>query len=156
MKGYKLGYRRREATPLQRFCAKVQIAPGRCWEWTGQLRNGYGRIKVDGHSIQAHIFSYETFLGSIPEGLELDHLCRNRACVNPLHLEPVTRSINVRRGIGPLIAALKQKAKTHCPQGHPYSLENPIWLPMVIVSVGFVDGSNKTGVISNQKSKLDT
>jgi len=68
----------------------------------------------------AHRLSYETEIGPIPEGLELDHLCRVRSCVNPLHLEPVTHQENVRRGEG----ANFWRNKTHCPQGHEYTEEN--------------------------------
>jgi len=129
MRGYKLGYRRREASALQRFCAKVSITPGRCWEWQGSLRRGYGRIKIDGHYVPAHVFSYETFIGTVPKGLRLDHLCRNRACVNPLHVEPVTHIENVRRGDAGKHTALKERAKAHCPKGHPYSPENTYVTP---------------------------
>lgn len=121
--------KRRQGPPLLRFCSKVKIVPGQCWEWTDSLRGGYGRLKVDGHYIPAHVFAYQTFIGPVPDGLDLDHVCRNRACVNPLHLEPVTRSVNVRRGVAPLRAGLKEKSKTHCPQGHPYSKENTYVAP---------------------------
>jgi HNH endonuclease len=69
----------------------------------------------------AHRVVYETLVGPIPDGLVIDHLCRNPRCVRPDHMEPVTNQVNVLRGIG--ITALR-KQKTHCPAGHAYSLEN--------------------------------
>ena len=92
-----------------------------CWIWLGQITwNGYGtfHIKVDGEWKKkvAHRVCYESFVGPIPEGLDLDHKCRQRHCVNPDHLEPVTRSENLRRS--PLMA--RWAHKTSCPKGHPY------------------------------------
>lgn len=97
-----------------------------CWLWLGQLRDGYGRLHSDGKLLQAHRVSYEAFVCDIPDGLQIDHLCRVRCCVNPEHLEPVTQLENVRRGdaAGGRFAAAFQRAKTHCPKGHPYSEEN--------------------------------
>lgn len=69
-----------------------------CWLYTNVFNNGYGQIQINGRDTLAHRTAYEYFKGPIPEGLELDHLCRTKACVNPDHLEPVTRSENVRRG----------------------------------------------------------
>ena len=70
-----------------------------CWEWQGSMvENGYGVVSVNGANIKAHRRYYEVLVGPIPPGLDLDHLCRNRACVNPDHLEPVTRSVNLIRG----------------------------------------------------------
>lgn len=70
-----------------------------CWLWTSTLRRGYGRFWIaPGRFVPAHRFAYELLVGPIPEGLELDHLCRNPACVNPAHLDPVTHRENVRRG----------------------------------------------------------
>lgn len=89
-----------------------------CWLWVGGLdTDGYGIFSVDGTSRGAHRWSYEHHIGSIPEGLVLDHLCRTRRCVNPIHLEPVTHQTNILRGEG---RAAANALKTQCPQGHPY------------------------------------
>ena len=107
----------------ERFWSKVEITSG-CWNWIGCLREGYGRFRFFGKLGQAHRYAYETFIGEIPEGLEPDHLCRNRACVNPQHIELVTRSENVKRGLLPELVKQRQLSKTHCPQGHPYDKDN--------------------------------
>ena len=81
-----------------RFVDKILIGDG-CWEWQGaRSGNGYGTLGVDGRTRLAHRLSYQHFIGPIPDGLDLDHLCRVRWCVNPRHLEPVTRSVNATRG----------------------------------------------------------
>jgi len=96
-----------------------------CLVWVGALDGGgYGRIHFDGKARKAHRISYELSRGEIPSGLEIDHLCRNRCCINPDHLEPVSRRINVLRGKSPKQLSDWQKSKTHCPQGHEYTLEN--------------------------------
>lgn len=99
-----------------------RITESGCWEFTGEVAwNGYGMLSEQGRRRVTHRIAYELWVGPIPEGLQLDHLCRNRACFNPDHLEPVTRQENIRRGVGiPVINA----AKTHCPKGHPYNEAN--------------------------------
>jgi hypothetical protein len=82
---------------LPRFWARVHHDDG-CWMWTGTLNKGYGMFSFGGKTRRAHRFAYEALVGPIPEGLALDHLCRNPACVNPAHLEPVTWRENVYRG----------------------------------------------------------
>jgi hypothetical protein len=86
-----------------------------CWEWHGAKRTGYGLVHFEGRVQSVHRLSYEALVGPIPAGLQLDHLCRNRACYNPAHLEPVTNRENKRRGTALV---------TSCPQGHEYSEEN--------------------------------
>jgi len=88
-----------------------------CWVWQGRLnQNGYGTMGFRAASWLVHRVTYEVLAGHIPEGLVLDHLCRNRACCNPDHLEPVTVAENNRRGAG--------VSKTHCKNGHPLFGEN--------------------------------
>jgi hypothetical protein len=108
--------------PQERVWRNVSMEPmSGCWLWTGAITKcGYGStptgFKKDGtrRRIPAHRFSFMAFRGSIPVGLDLDHLCRNRCCVNPDHLEPVTRRVNLLRGVN------TPGSRTHCPRGHDY------------------------------------
>lgn len=110
---------------IDRFAEKIALTDGGCLQWIGHVeRHGYARIWVDRCNVSAHRWSYEYFVGPIPDGLQIDHLCRNRACVNPEHLEPVTAAENVRRSTIAEAAALRASRITHCPEGHPYSDEN--------------------------------
>lgn len=98
-----------------------------CWIWTACCTpQGYGQYRIPGNPSSnsmaySHRFIYEKIKGSIPEGLQIDHLCRVRHCVNPDHLEAVTSRENTLRGNS--FSALNAK-KIHCPQGHPYSGSN--------------------------------
>lgn len=105
-----------------RLWSHVTKGPG-CWVWTGFLRNGYGRLKTGqgDETVAVHRLSYELLVGPIPAGLEIDHLCRNRACVRPDHLEPVTSRENVLRGVSPIASFARQ---THCKRGHPFDDNN--------------------------------
>ena len=108
------------AVRVDKWFAKHIRPSGECWEWTGsKTRNGYGQLRIEQKPMMAHRALYEYFVADIPAGLDLDHLCRNRACVNPWHMEPVTRSINLKRGrVG------RHERPAACPQNHPYDEEN--------------------------------
>jgi hypothetical protein len=104
----------------ERFWARVKKT-ATCWIWQGQRGGDYGRLQLPERggkrsTDMAHRFAYKALVGEIPEGLDLDHLCRNTLCVNPAHLEAVTSEVNVMRGIG---VGAKNAAKTHCKHGHP-------------------------------------
>ncbi len=88
---------------------------GCCWIWTAGVRGGYGGFKVNRKLVDAHRYAFELTKGKIPEGLQIDHLCRNHSCVNPEHLEAVTQRENVLRGYG---VCANNSRKTHCKRGH--------------------------------------
>jgi hypothetical protein len=105
---------------VERLLAKTDRS-GECWLWTaGKQTHGYGTVWHKGRKCLAHRVAYELLVGPVPGGLELDHLCRVPACVNPDHLEPVTHAENGRRGNAGHI----NRSKTHCPQGHAYDAAN--------------------------------
>ena len=116
------------AEAAKRIGERAVVQADGCWVWSGNRdRQGYGRIGFLGRrSMLAHRASYQARVGFIPDGITLDHLCRNRACVNPDHLEPVSLSENCKR------QAARCSKVSHCPQGHPYSGDN-----LVIHANGF-------------------
>lgn len=109
---------------FERFMARVDDS-GDCWLWLGaKSSNGYGAVSVGGRMKSAHRYSYEQHVGSIPAGLQIDHLCRVRNCVNPAHLEAVTGRTNVLRS--PDAPSAINARKTHCIHGHEYTPENTL------------------------------
>lgn len=110
----------RDRDPIRRFWSRV-TRTGYCWEWTGAKANGYGRVAWRGRVVAAHRLAYELRVGPIPDGLELDHLCRNRGCVRPDHLDPVTGRVNKLRGKG-VSAAFA--GRDQCKNGHELTPEN--------------------------------
>lgn len=122
--------RGRPAEPLDQRILRLTDRSGDCWLWTGSLDPyGYGRITVKQSPMKAHRVSHETFVGTLPEGLEIDHLCRVRHCVKPEHLDAVTHSVNVQRQMaatgtiaGRLLGGLQLGES--CSEGHLVDEEN--------------------------------
>lgn len=120
----------RKATLEQRIARRINangplsaLVGGRCWEWDNPDGNGYGSLVIEGKRVMAHRLAYELHVGPIPDGLSLDHLCRNRRCVNPAHLEPVTHRENVARGEAPTARVVRSNV---CMKGHELTAENTI------------------------------
>ena len=113
----------RGGAALSRFLARVERDESSgCLNWRGYVRSdGYGSFWADGRKHVAHRWAYRTLVGEVAAELTIDHLCRNRRCVNTAHLEPVSRGENVLRGVG--IAAMRAR-QTECSKGHPLDEEN--------------------------------
>lgn len=110
---------------VNRFLKKIEVHENGCWMWKGVLVGGYAQMYIYQRKVYGYRWTYILFKGAIPDGLQLDHLCRNRSCVNPDHLELVTQRENILRGIAP--TAINAR-KTHCPKGHPYNEKNTyVW-----------------------------
>lgn len=104
-------------SPVERFMSHMVVTEAGCWQWTSPLdHQGYPHLYYEGRTQRAHRVGYQLLVGPIPEGLTLDHLCRNRGCVNPEHLEPVTLKVNHERGA--------RAQQTHCKRGHEFTPEN--------------------------------
>ena len=121
---------------MKRFWDKVDKTPGQGpWEncWTFKRTNkqtGYGEFYFQGKRLTAHVASFYFKHGRYPiKPLEIDHLCRMRACVNPDHLEEVTRKVNATRGNCGWVTGAKMKARTHCKNGHEFTPENTFLEP---------------------------
>src|SRR5580700_875106 len=110
--------RRGAPTPRERLLSRLIIDwDTGCWNWTGAKGlNGYGLFSLNGRFVCTHRAAYMILAGPIPDGLELDHLCRNVACANPAHLEPVTHRENMRRGT--------KATQTHCIRDHEFTEDN--------------------------------
>lgn len=110
-------------TPTERFWTKVEKRGSyECWPWLGSLTyKGYGQFMLTRRQmVPAHRFAYESMIGPIPDDLTIDHLCRNKPCCNPIHMQPVTRGENARRGNLGL-------RRTVCYHGHPMTPENTVY-----------------------------
>jgi len=109
---------------LERFWNNIEKTDS-CWNWKASLfKNGYGQFSDNYKKWYAHRFSYQLLKGELIEGLTIDHLCRNRACVNPEHLEQVTKKVNNLRGEG---FCAKEARQTHCIHGHEFNEDNTYW-----------------------------
>lgn len=116
---------RHDLPAIERLMIQVVVNPeSKCWVWQGGTTKppprGYGRLRVDGEKVVAHRFSFESFVRPIPQGLTVDHWCRNRLCVNPFHLRPVTMPEN--NLIGASFAAANAALIT-CKKGHQFNFE---------------------------------
>lgn len=109
-----------------RFFEKVSKSDA-CWVWIGAKRHGYGAFGVGRKSVPAHRMSLLLAGKSIPDGYDVDHLCRNPECVNPEHLEAVTHRENVQRGLAGEHMKHKQATRTTCKKGHPSTPNNSRW-----------------------------
>jgi hypothetical protein len=109
------------ALPL-RVARKIEVDDRGCWLWCGAIdRYGYGVVRLGPETAGAHRATYELLIGPIPDGLQIDHLCRVRRCVNPQHLETVTQRENLHRGD---TVNVRYASRTHCPKGHPFDEAN--------------------------------
>lgn len=116
---------RRSLTDEEFFADRYDVSDSGCWEWTSHRNgDGYGVFARRRKTQYAHRVAYAMFVGPIPKGLTIDHLCRNRGCVNPAHLEPVTAKENVLRS--PHTWGGRHRIRTHCPKGHVYDEANTI------------------------------
>lgn len=110
---------------LSRLFGRIAVY-GSCWQWSGANVRGYGHIRFRGKNRSCHRLAYMLFVGEIPQGFQIDHLCRNPSCVNPAHLEAVTPRVNVLRG---KTVTAANAAKTHCKYGHEFTTENTQRIP---------------------------
>lgn len=128
---------RARRTELEVFESKVIGLNDSCWIWGGYVQNaGYGQMSTYKKTYLAHRWAYQFFRGGLDPKLTLDHKCRNKICVNPFHLEQVTRVENIQRA--PISGVAKNEStKTHCPKGHDYSIHGVV----------YKNGYTKTGII---------
>ena len=109
---------------IERFLSKINVVDSGCWEWSKPIcPNGYANFGINYRKMYAHRFIYEYYTGQLDPNLTIDHLCRNRKCVNPEHLEQVTMKENILRGQSPSALCA---VKTHCLRGHEFTKENTL------------------------------
>jgi hypothetical protein len=108
-------------TPIGRLMCDVVALENGCWQWQRPLSDGYGHLTFRGEPYTAHVFSWLSHGKTIPDGEQLDHLCRNRACVNPDHLEPVPPGVNTQRGDCP---NMRLHISGFCKDGHRMTPDN--------------------------------
>lgn len=112
---------------MDKFARFVARDDKGCWLWQGSMQsNGYGRLPARPRPIAAHRLAWTLFRGDIPDGLAVDHLCRNRQCANPFHLRLVTPTVNALEN-SDSVCAINAK-KTHCKRGHPFDDQNTYWI----------------------------
>lgn len=106
----------------ERFWSRLMESESGCWEWQEYVdEKGYGRFWDGARTIRAHQYAFAALVGDVPDGLELDHLCKNRRCANPYHLDPVTHEVNMARSDNIMLAFSDQ---THCLRGHEFTTDN--------------------------------
>lgn len=111
--------------PIVKILKRRQVTDSGCWIWPGgRTPQGYGMVNVGGRNDYTHRVAYRTFKGPIPEGLQIDHLCRVTSCFNPAHLEAVTKSVNVLRAVPFRGPRRPPRPKTHCTHGHEFTEAN--------------------------------
>jgi hypothetical protein len=125
---YVKGLRGSIGTPIRVRLERYFERTDGCWEWTGYKNSvGYGMIGSGGNKsrpLMAHRVAYEIYVGPVPAGMELHHVCQNKGCVNPEHLTPITRA---EHSLQPGHVQYEREAKTHCPQGHPWAEYRVEW-----------------------------
>jgi hypothetical protein len=109
---------------METVANRIEIVDSGCWEWLGALQYGYGYTTINSVGCRVHRLVWEYLVCPIPDGLVLDHLCRNKKCCNVAHMEMVTQGENIRRGD----VGKHNREKTHCVNGHPYSEENTYYI----------------------------
>jgi hypothetical protein len=121
-----MGYNKKQSTEIARFHANIEYSDG-CWIWKGYVMNaGYGAFATKNGAMLVHRWSYQHFRDKIPHKMTVDHLCKQKLCANPAHMELVTRAENIKRA-GLAGIALSESKKTHCPKGHKYSEHGVIY-----------------------------